>query len=270
MPIPAIVGAAIIGAAGSAGGAALAARGQSRAARYQADAQRRADQIQEDANRRAEQIQREQMDYDRWLQSATSAARQPYLDQAAGIDIGGLPGAFGEAEPFTAPTREEAMNDPAYQFAVEQGNKGIEQSAAARGTLLTGGTLKDLQNFGQQAATNQYDKVYGRAMNAYQLREMLRGQAYERNLDAARVGQSASLGRINALLSMAGMATPGQYPGYSGPKEPAPSPPSATPRWRGFGGGFPRRTGGADPTQQPRRSFPYPQTDEDSLYAFTG
>lgn len=46
------------------------------------------------------------------------------------------------------------VNSDAYKFIRDQGQQGIERSAAARGTLLTGGTLKDLAQFNQgNAAT---------------------------------------------------------------------------------------------------------------------
>lgn len=52
---------------------------------------------------------------------------------------------------------------PGYQFAFNEGLRGIENSAAARGTLLTGGTLKALTRFG----TGLADQTYGNAVNRY-------------------------------------------------------------------------------------------------------
>lgn len=69
---------------------------------------------------------------------------------------------------FKAPTPEEAANDPGYQFSLNQGEQALQQSAAARGTLNTGGTLKDILNYGQQAATQQYGNVYNRNLQTYQ------------------------------------------------------------------------------------------------------
>lgn len=74
---------------------------------------------------------------------------------------------------FQAPSMEQALADPGYQFGVQQGVKALEGSAAARGTARTGGALKDIMAFGQQAAQGQYDKVYSRAADehnrAYQM-----------------------------------------------------------------------------------------------------
>lgn len=68
---------------------------------------------------------------------------------------------------FDAPSYEEAMADPGYQFALQEGNRAMQQSAAARGVLRTGGTLKDLINYGQAAAGQQYENVYRRARDTY-------------------------------------------------------------------------------------------------------
>lgn len=207
---------AIIIAGSAIAGSAISARSQNRSSRNQRDAAMNADRIQDEANRRAEQLQREQMDYDRWLQSATSAARQPYMDMAAGVGFE-EPESYGAPGQFTAPTQASAMDDAGYQFALGEGNKQIERSASARGTLLTGGTGKDLIGFGQQAASQQYDKVYNRALNAFTLAETLRGQQYDRNLGAMNARNNAAANTRSGYLSLAQLASPGQYPGYSGP-----------------------------------------------------
>ncbi len=66
---------------------------------------------------------------------------------------------------FTAPT---GTDDPGFQFAVQEGQKGIERSAAAKGTLLTGGTLKDLAGYTTGAALQNYDQAYNRANKTFQ------------------------------------------------------------------------------------------------------
>lgn len=73
-------------------------------------------------------------------------------------------GTYGGAPAFnfTAPTWQEAMADPGYQFALKEGNKRLEGSAAAGGVLRTSGTLKALMNYGQDMATQQYGNVYNR------------------------------------------------------------------------------------------------------------
>lgn len=69
---------------------------------------------------------------------------------------------------FKAPTMEEALNEPGYQFRVQQGNQAIQNSAAARGNLLGGNTVKGLSDYNQNAASQEYGNVYGRNLNTYQ------------------------------------------------------------------------------------------------------
>lgn len=69
--------------------------------------------------------------------------------------------------PFQAPTELSYQNDPGYLERMKLGTQAIQRSAAAKGTLLTGGTLKDLTDYAQTFASNEYDKVYGRAKGEY-------------------------------------------------------------------------------------------------------
>jgi len=55
--------------------------------------------------------------------------------------------------------------DPGYAFRQSEGMKALERSAAARGSLLSGSTLKGIQRFGQDLASQEY----GNAFNRYQV-----------------------------------------------------------------------------------------------------
>jgi hypothetical protein len=52
---------------------------------------------------------------------------------------------------------EALRNSPGYQFRMNEGIKQLERSAASRGTLLTGGTLKGLQRYAQDYASGEYN-----------------------------------------------------------------------------------------------------------------
>jgi len=52
------------------------------------------------------------------------------------------------------------MSAPGFQFRIQEGQKALERSAAARGTLLTGGTLKAITRYGQDFASNEYNNRY--------------------------------------------------------------------------------------------------------------
>lgn len=51
---------------------------------------------------------------------------------------------------------------PGYKFRFEQGQKAVEDSHAAKGTLLTGAAAKDLTEFGQGLASTEFDNEYRR------------------------------------------------------------------------------------------------------------
>ena len=73
----------------------------------------------------------------------------------------------GAAPTFQAPTAADMANDPGYQFRLDQGNKALQASAAARGTLLSGGTLKALDQYNQDYASGEYGNVYNRALQNF-------------------------------------------------------------------------------------------------------
>lgn len=57
------------------------------------------------------------------------------------------------------------VNDSGYQFRLSEGLKGINAAAAARGGLGSGATMKALTRYGQDYASNEFDKAYGREYN---------------------------------------------------------------------------------------------------------
>jgi hypothetical protein len=68
---------------------------------------------------------------------------------------------------FAAPTLEQARQEPGFAFAMEQGTKALEGSAASKGLLRTGGTMKELLGFGQRLGEQNYQNVYNRNLTTY-------------------------------------------------------------------------------------------------------
>lgn len=68
---------------------------------------------------------------------------------------------------FTPLTLEQARNEPGYAFAEQQGQQGIERSAAAKGVLRTGGTLKDIGTWINDFATRNYGDANQRELNRF-------------------------------------------------------------------------------------------------------
>jgi hypothetical protein len=57
---------------------------------------------------------------------------------------------------------DQFQQDPGYAFRMSEGMKGLERSAAARGGLLSGGTLKGIQRYGQDMASQEYQNAFNR------------------------------------------------------------------------------------------------------------
>ena len=70
---------------------------------------------------------------------------------------------FGGFQPFEAPPAETMLQEPGFQFRLDEGRKALERSAASKGMLRTGGTFKGLLDYGQNFASNEYQNVYNRA-----------------------------------------------------------------------------------------------------------
>ena len=104
---------------------------------------------------------------------------------------GAPPSEFGSlARPFGT---EQFQADPGYAFRQAEGMKALERSAAARGGLLSGGTLKGIQRFGQDLASQEY----GNAFNRYQIERSARLNPLQSLMGS---GQSAA----NVTTSAAG------------------------------------------------------------------
>lgn len=98
------------------------------------------------------------------------AYRWPSYNAPSAIDPGFFdPGPAFSYKDFTAPTAGDVLKDPSFQFRMDQGRKALEASAAGKGILRSGGSMKDLLGYGQQFASQEYGNVYNRAMQEYDL-----------------------------------------------------------------------------------------------------
>lgn len=75
--------------------------------------------------------------------------------------------------------------DPGYGFRMSEGMKTLERSAAARGGLLSGATLKGIQRFGQDLGSQEYQNAF----NRYQTERAARLQPLQ---SLAGVGQTTA------------------------------------------------------------------------------
>lgn len=77
---------------------------------------------------------------------------------------------FAWGEKWQAPSMDDALNDPGYQFRANEGRRALEQSAAAKGVLGSGGTLKNIDAWGQNFAKQEYGDVFNRNLTGYNTR----------------------------------------------------------------------------------------------------
>lgn len=135
----------------------------------------------------------------------TDVANQPQAGYTPPQDLNSLVnpslGARGSLsqgfnEQFQAPTGATEANDPGYAFRLQEGQKALQRSAAAKGGLLSGGTAKAEQQYGQDYASNEYGNVYNRALGEYQQRYNIFNQnqtnQYNRLASLAGVGQTTA------------------------------------------------------------------------------
>jgi hypothetical protein len=96
--------------------------------------------------------------------------------------------------------------DPGYAFRMSEGMKALERSAAARGGLLSGATLKGTQRYGQDLASQEYQNAFNRyqaertgTLNPYQaLAGTAQSSANVLGQQAGALGQSLGSNIIGA------------------------------------------------------------------------
>ena len=115
--------------------------------------------------------------------------------------------------PFNAPDPNSVTNDKALQWQMGRGMDAIQRSAAAKGTLLTGGTLKALDTFGQGLASTYYNDVYNRKLGEYQMAHNIfnenQGNLFNRLGYLGSIGENAAAGVGNAQIGMGNAAGQG-------------------------------------------------------------
>ena len=62
----------------------------------------------------------------------------------------------------SATSQQFMVKDPGYQFRLSEGQRNIENSAAARGGLMSGNFLKASQKYGQDYASNEFTNIANR------------------------------------------------------------------------------------------------------------
>ncbi len=151
------------------GGAALAGTGasmyaSSQASRAQSRAARDAAAATTAAGERAADVQ-ERM-FERQVELQEPFREAGLTAQNRMLTLLGLKGGEAGAPDYGRYAKDFTMADfeadPGYGFRMSEGMKALERSAAARGGLLSGATLKGIQRFGQDTASAEYLNAFNR------------------------------------------------------------------------------------------------------------
>lgn len=120
------------------------------------------------------------------------------------------------ATEYTPFGMEQFQADPGYGFRLSEGQKALERSAAARGSLLSGGTGKALTRYGQEMGSQEYQNAF----NRYQAERQARLNPLQ---SLAGIGQTSSqqlagqAGQLGSNMAEAiGAAGQARASGYMG------------------------------------------------------
>ena len=133
-------------------------------------------------------------------------ANLPYLTSRYGMED------YKQSPLYTPMVRNlaELQATPGYQFQLQQGLQGVQQSAASKGGLLSGAAGQAMNNYAQGQAAQGYQSAWERAQKAY-------GTAFNQDLsqkaqigtmylEPAKLGQNSVLGLgqigVNAATAM--------------------------------------------------------------------
>lgn len=156
------------------------------------------------------QYQQNQATQAPWLTAGTGAINK--LSDLTGTSGNTTAAGYGSlTKPFTT---ADFVADPGYQFSLDQGQKALERSSAAKGGLLSGAAIKAAQTYGQGTAAQEYQDVYNRyntdQSNIYSRLAGLSnsGQSAATNLGAA--GATATQNSNEDLLGAANVQAAGK------------------------------------------------------------
>lgn len=105
-----------------------------------------------------------------WISGGRSAMEQigSLLGFGAMAGEGGDGGGYYFTGDPDGSVKKRALNafttSPGYTFRQGEGIKALDRSAAARGTTLSGGQIKAVQEFGEGLAADEYDSYFNRLL----------------------------------------------------------------------------------------------------------
>jgi hypothetical protein len=190
-------------------GAAASSRAASKASKVQRQAAESAERTQREIFERQTELQ------EPFRQSGIAAQNE--LRRLLGIGEEGR-----GAGDYGLLTRQYGMDqfqqDPGYAFRLSEGMKALDRSAAARGGLLSGATLKGAQRYGQDLASQEFTNAFNRYQAQLGTRLGTLGSMYGGGQAAAGqlVGAAGQMGEgISNALMTGGQARASGYLGQA-------------------------------------------------------
>lgn len=113
--------------------------------------------------------------------------RGSFADRLANEGMQSSPSNFYQQKLQAMSSGEFSPDDPSYQFRFNQGLQANERSLAARGLLNSGNAGIELQEYGQQAASQEYGAQFQRMLQAMQGTEGVYDQQQQRLMELAGV-----------------------------------------------------------------------------------
>jgi hypothetical protein len=149
------------------------------------------------------------------------AAQKPFLEagykgQNRLMDLLGLSANTGAAG-YGSAARNFGMSDfqtdPGYGFRLSEGQKALDRTAASRGGLLSGATLKGATRYGQDLASQEYQNAYNRYQtnraNILNPLQSLAGQGQTTANTLGTAGQNYATNAGNAYMGAGNAAASG-------------------------------------------------------------
>jgi hypothetical protein len=133
--------------------------------------------------------------YQHWVLDGKRRQGNFWNDQTVPADFGSAMRDFSMAD---------FQKDPGYEFRQQQGQQGLERSAAARGGLLSGAAMKDAMRFNQGLASDEYTNAFNRFQtnrsNKLNPLQSLAGVGQSTTNTIANAGQTYATNVGNAMM----------------------------------------------------------------------
>ncbi|MDE2101692.1 MAG: hypothetical protein KGL39_30885 [Patescibacteria group bacterium] len=145
------------------------------------------------------------------FQQQQMAKLNPWINVGSGANytLGSLYGIGQDGSRGNTPQDFSSFtNSPDYQFALQQGQLGLDRYENARGMSMSGGALKDAAQFNQGLATQQFGNYFNRLLSLSQMGQNAAGTAVGGGNAAANTimgqGQAQAAGIVGSANALTG------------------------------------------------------------------